>query len=254
MQRLCWESFETSSSICHWVEAAHQLSENSVAVDTSTRVSAIARSSRWWKSNQRELLSSNTWATMPMSDSLSVNITTKCFRKYKTMLVCLNMSLSREHHRRKRETWSFKLSSNLTFKWFMLFDRYCQTTPSKKSKRRIDKSIDFFKTGQTQPTMKCGGFRISWRRKQRHNVFCASSSTKRSQHLQSYLMITSSVKPCLLYLQLHVTGPPFIDALPRGRFNKYVSDWMKSMSDGSNDNVTWIDYRHCSKRELSRIH
>ena len=35
-----------------------------------------------------------------------------------------------------------------------------------------------------------------------------------------------------MYLQLHVTGPSFIDALPRGRFNKYISDWMKSMSDG----------------------
>ena len=33
-----------------------------------------------------------------------------------------------------------------------------------------------------------------------------------------------------MYLQLHVTGLSFIDALPRGRFNKYVSDWMKSMS------------------------
>ena len=39
-----------------------------------------------------------------------------------------------------------------------LLSNYCI---EKKSKRRIDKSITFFKTGQTQPTMKCGGFRIS---------------------------------------------------------------------------------------------
>ena len=35
-----------------------------------------------------------------------------------------------------------------------------------------------------------------------------------------------------MYLHLHVTGPSFIDALPRGIFKKYyVSDWMKSIRD-----------------------
>ena len=54
-----------------------------------------------------------------------------------------------------------------------------------------------------------------------------------------------------IYLQFHVTGPSFIDALPRGRFNKYVYDWMKSIRD---------DHRQCNldrlslllKKELSR--
>ena len=57
-------------------------------------------------------------------------------------------------------------------------------------------SIDFFRTGQMQPTMKYGGFQISRQRKQRHSVSSASSSIKPSQHRQYYSMTTSSAKPC----------------------------------------------------------
>ena len=47
-----------------------------------------------------------------------------------------------------------------------------------------------------------------------------------------------------MYLQLHVAGPSFIDALPRGRFNKYVYDWMKSIRD---------DHRQCYLDRLSSL-
>ena len=57
-------------------------------------------------------------------------------------------------------------------------------------------SIDFCRTGQTQPTTKYGGFQISKQRKQRHNVSSASSLIKQSQRLPNYPMTTSSVKPC----------------------------------------------------------
>ena len=61
--------------------------------------------------------------------------------------------------------------------------------------------------------------------------------------------ILSNAMP--MYLQLHVAGPSFMDALPRGRFNKYVHDSMKSIRD---------DHRQCYldrsssllKKELSR--
>ena len=109
-------------------------------------------------------------------------------------------------------------------------------------------SIDFLRTGQTQPTMKYGDFRVSWRRTQRHNVSCASSSTKRSQHLQNCLMTTSSVKPCQCtcssMLQDRLSSMP---SLVVDSTNMYMIGWNRWVT--KNDNVTWIDYHHCSKRE-----
>ena len=46
------ESIEASSILCHWMEATDQLRKNRVVVDTSTSVSPISRSRRWWKSNK----------------------------------------------------------------------------------------------------------------------------------------------------------------------------------------------------------
>ena len=57
--------------------------------------------------------------------------------------------------------------------------------------------------------------------------FLDKAATISSELFEDYIL--SQAMP--MYLRMHIDGHPFIDALPRGRFNKYIREWMNSSID-----------------------
>ena len=57
--------------------------------------------------------------------------------------------------------------------------------------------------------------------------FIDKAATISSELYEDYIL--SKAMP--MYLRMHVDEQPFIDALPQGRFNKYIREWMNSSMD-----------------------
>jgi hypothetical protein len=79
------------------------------------------------------------------------------------------------------------------------------------------------------------------------------TESKAQRFLRRFLDKTATISPELfddyildkampMYLRMHIAGPPFIDALPCGRFNYYVSNWI---------NPPMEDRRQCYLDHLS---
>ena len=47
-----------------------------------------------------------------------------------------------------------------------------------------------------------------------------------------------------MYLRMHIKEEAFIDALPRGRLNRYTSDWINPPVE---ERRKWIDFQPCSR-------
>ena len=54
--------------------------------------------------------------------------------------------------------------------------------------------------------------------------FLDKAATISSELFEDYILSQSMP----MYLRMHIDEQPFIDALPRGRFNKYIREWMNS--------------------------
>ena len=57
--------------------------------------------------------------------------------------------------------------------------------------------------------------------------FLDMAATISSELFEDYIL--SKAMP--MYLRMHIDEQPFIDALPRGRFSKYIREWMNSSMD-----------------------
>ena len=113
----------------------------------------------------------------------------------------------------------------------MQYGRYCSTARSKKieaKNRQVHRLIQNWSDATNDEVRWFPNFLTVETKAQRFLRFFIDKAIVTSPELfDDYILC----KAMPMYLQLHVAGPSFIDALPRGRFNKYVSDWMKSMSD-----------------------
>ena len=136
-----------------------------------------------------------------------------------------NMLLDREHHQQERENSSLKRSFNLICKWSTRFGRCYHSVQSKKLKLKMGSCLVSFVTGgMNNDEMRwLPNYERAESKAQRFlRRFIKKSETISPKLFENYILD----KAMPMFLRMHIKEEAFIDALPRGRLNRYTSDWM----------------------------
>ena len=166
---------------------------------------------------------------MSMNDYRSVNIATKCSKKYKTMLALLKYVARSKTSSMKARNLIFQAFIQPYFQmiyavWPLLSN--CAIEKIEAKNRQVHRLLQNWSDATNDEVRWFPNFLTAETKAQRFLRFFIDKAIATSPELFDDYILSKAMP---MYLQLHVAGPPFIDALPRGRFNKYVSDWMKSI-------------------------
>ena len=224
-----WE-YHVLFFLCHWMEATNQLRGNSVAVDTSTRVSTLSRSVRWWTPNKENFCFQIPGQLCRWTIIVQSTLQQNALKIQNKVRLLKYVARSRTSSMKARNL-IFQAFIQPYFQviyavWPLLSNSSTEKTEAKN--RQVHRLLQNWSDATNDEVRWFPNFQTAETKAQRFLRLFIDKAIATSPELFDEYILSVVMS---MYLQLHVTGPSFIDALTRGRFNKYVTDWMKSMSD-----------------------